>query len=206
MTSAISGVLAATLLVLLSCGKDTDADQTEYSIVGTWSYNCLEFSSSGTTELRSESYTFGASTMERSYRAYDSSDTSCQNPIQVMSIEATYLSKDSDSGHKTLDLDISQVTVKFSEAETIKFLNAEAGTTNSTAQCGGGFVVDTEKSLTKADCESANSFGLPYSNMTLYNIYSTTGGILALGNKTGLVTEESERATELETAASLARQ
>jgi len=203
MLLKITALIVALPLLLSSCGKDSSNKETEYSLVGTWEYSCLEFSSAGSTELRSESYTFSSSTMVRSYKVYDKTDTQCQTAIQVMEISGSYLSQEESSSFDNLDLEISSVKVTFTESETIDFLNAEAGASNTTPQCGGGFVSGIQKLLTKDACESANPFNLPYSGVTFYDIYSTSGGYLTLGNKTNLVTEIDERATELQATSSL---
>jgi len=199
-------LLGCMSLALSYCGKNSDNQDTEYPLVGTWAYTCLEFSSDDSTELRSETYTFSSSTMQRTYKAFDQADTQCQTPIQTMQINATYLAQETTSGFSDLDMDITSVEVIFTESETIDFLNAEAGATNTTPQCGGGFVEGVEKSLVKDDCESANPFNLPYSGVTFYDIYSTSGGVLTLGNKTSLVTDEAQRATELQVTSNLQRQ
>jgi hypothetical protein len=193
------------LLVSFGCGQlqDKDGSGTRLSIAGDWSYDCLEFESNDVTEIRSRRFSFSGANFVETRLIYGRDDSSCETPLQSLTVkgdyEETVLASTPRSGN--LDLKLSSVALKLSDENTLEVFNGSLGSTI----CGGGWVADKERKLTKAECEG-NSQNLPYSSLEIFDIYRIEDSRLYLGDIPGeLPTVEAQRPKEYAEEAPLAR-
>ena len=193
-------ILIAALSTLAACGaKDEDEEDAKGPLEGTWSVTC------GTDDATVEApdydkmtRTFSSNTVASIYEGF--SDAACATATFSLRFESTFTIGDAvttPTGATSADFTPTKRFVTVSNADFLAAFNGTAE--GSTATCGGGFVLNTEKELTEALCKNDSIFKFE----VVYSIFKIDGAKLYQGKigDTGTATDGSaatKRPTEFE--------
>lgn len=162
--------------IVSGCGKEEDsALNSAADLEGTWVEACSADSEGGSTKGSS---TFSGGTATVVAQSY--SDASCATESMRFDLTGTYTggtSLASPAGAKELDSTTTKLVLTLKTDEMVAMFNGAEGTFPPV--CGGGFVKDTGKELTAADCANDANFQNIFD--VQYSIYKIEGSRLYFG-------------------------
>jgi hypothetical protein len=171
-------VISVACLLGAGCGEKDDEEAAKSELEGTWNQTCGTDSPADSTDKEYDvsSITFTASTVVFSATNYGT-DSTCAAKSISSQVTGTYTGGEdvtTPAGAKTFDLTPSAVTLTLHTDENVTQFN-------DGSVCGGGWVKDTVKTVTKEACTAADFIVEIFD--PAFSIYKVDGSNLYLGDE-----------------------
>ncbi len=196
---------AVTTSLCFGCGKEEEESEDDADVLtGTWSMTCGTSDTGENKSYDTLTKTFKSGTMTIGYVEF--SDATCTTKTQTVAATATYTIGEAvtaPAGATAAESTVQTFSLTLHTAEDVADANGADG---AAAVCGGGFVLNTAKTLTKEACASTDGYNTIYD--TNFGVFKIDGNNLYEGDPgaDGSATDgttAAKRPTALETRASV---